>query len=104
MSRICWSSTRRFVHGQHRNNVEADCWTFFVSLVDPEDRDYKDGVPNTSHNHSNVIAHELGFFASGQWSYDAVHHFLDHPELLQQYTVITSGKPSALLLTTGMKV
>ena len=53
---------QKVVHGQHRNKVNADCWTFFVSLVDPEDRDYKDGVPDTSHNHSNVIAHELGFF------------------------------------------
>jgi hypothetical protein len=76
---------QKVVHGQHRNKVNAACWTFFVSLVDPDDRDYKDGVPDTSHNQSNVIAHELGFFNSSQWSYDAVQHFLDHPEILQQY-------------------
>ena len=76
---------QKVVHGQHRNKVNADCWTFFVSLVDPDDRDYKDGVPDTSHNHPNVIAHELGFFTAGHWSYDAVNHFLEHPEVLQQY-------------------
>ena len=53
---------QKVAHGQHRIHDNADCWTFFVSSVEIDYRDYKDGVPDISHNHSNVIASNWVFW------------------------------------------